>query len=154
MENKNWKNLSVIQTIKSNMGILAGLVILCVVLSFTTSSFATVTNLFNVVRQITINLFLACGMTFVILLAGIDLSVGSVIAVSGCISAGLISWNGLPVYVGILGGILAGVVIGLINGYIVSSTKYSGIYRYSCNDEYRSWYCPCFIQRLRQFLFL
>ena len=69
MENKNWKNLSVIQTIKSNMGILAGLVILCVVLSFTTSSFATVTNLFNVVRQITINLFLACGMTFVILLA-------------------------------------------------------------------------------------
>lgn len=73
MENKNWKNLSVIQTIKSNMGILAGLVILCVVLSFTTSSFATVTNLFNVVRQITINLFLACGMTFVILLAGIDL---------------------------------------------------------------------------------
>ena len=80
MENKNWKNLSVIQTIKSNMGILAGLVILCVVLSFTTSSFATVTNLFNVVRQITINLFLACGMTFVILLAGIDLSVGSVIA--------------------------------------------------------------------------
>ena len=123
MENKNWKNLSVIQTIKSNMGILAGLVILCVVLSFTTSSFATVTNLFNVVRQITINLFLACGMTFVILLAGIDLSVGSVIAVSGCISAGLISWNGLPVYVGILGGILAGVVIGLINGYIVSSTN-------------------------------
>ena len=102
MENKNWKNLSVIQTIKSNMGILVGLVILCVVLSFTTSSFATVTNLFNVVRQITINLFLACGMTFVILLAGIDLSVGSVIAVSGCISAGLISWNGLPVYVGIL----------------------------------------------------
>lgn len=84
---------------------------------------ATVTNLFNVVRQITINLFLACGMTFVILLAGIDLSVGSVIAVSGCISAGLISWNGLPVYVGILGGILAGVVIGLINGYIVSSTN-------------------------------
>ena len=81
------------------MGILAGLVILCVVLSFTTSSFATVTNLFNVVRQITINLFLACGMTFVILLAGIDLSVGSVIAVSGCISAGLISWNGLPVYI-------------------------------------------------------
>ena len=87
MENKNWKNLSVIQTIKSNMGILAGLVILCVVLSFTTSSFATVTNLFNVVRQITINLFLACGMTFVILLAGIDLSVGSVMALSGMIMA-------------------------------------------------------------------
>ena len=72
MENKNWKNLSVIQTIKSNMGILAGLVILCVVLSFTTSSFATVTNLFNVVRQITINLFLACGMDFLFMLVSLE----------------------------------------------------------------------------------
>ena len=120
---KNWKDYSIVQLIRSNMGILGALVLLCVVLSFTTESFATVTNLFNVVRQITINLFLACGMTYVILLAGIDLSVGSVIAVSGCISAGLIVWNGLPVYVGIMSGIAAGVLIGIVNGFIVSSTN-------------------------------
>lgn len=120
---KKISNSSFVQIIKSNLGILIGLVILCIVLSVTTSSFATVTNLFNVVRQITINLFLACGMTYVILLAGIDLSVGSIIAVSGCISAGLIVWNGLPVYVGILGGILIGVLLGVIDGYIVSSTN-------------------------------
>lgn len=92
-------------------------------------------------------------MTFVILLAGIDLSVGSVIAVSGCISAGLISWNGLPVYVGILGGILAGVVIGLINGYIVSSTNIPAfIVTLAMMNIGRG--IAVFIQRLRQFLFL
>ena len=83
---------SAVNTIKMNFGILMGLLILCVGLTFLTDKFATVTNFFNVIRQITINLYLACGMTFVILLGGIDLSVGSVIAVSGCISAGMITW--------------------------------------------------------------
>lgn len=123
MEKKTWKESGMIQMFKSHMGILAGLLILCVVLSVMTTSFATVTNFFNVVRQVTINLFLACGMTYVILLSGIDLSVGSVIAVSGCISAGLITWNGMPVYVGILGGILVGMLLGAVNALIISSTN-------------------------------
>ncbi len=99
-----------------------GLVILCAGLSVMTDKFATVTNFFNVVRQITINLYLACGMTFVILLGGIDLSVGSVIAVTGCISAGMITWLGLPVPVGIVVGIFFGLLIGALNGYVVSRT--------------------------------
>lgn len=123
MEKKTWKESGMIQMFKSHMGILAGLLILCAVLSVMTTSFATVTNFFNVVRQVTINLFLACGMTYVILLSGIDLSVGSVIAVSGCISAGLITWNGMPVYVGILGGVLVGMLLGAVNAWIISSTN-------------------------------
>ncbi len=123
MEKKTWKESGMIQMLKSHMGILAGLLILCAVLSVMTTSFATVTNFFNVVRQVTINLFLACGMTYVILLSGIDLSVGSVIAVSGCISAGLITWNGMPVYVGILGGVLVGMLLGAVNAWIISSTN-------------------------------
>lgn len=75
--------------IRECLGILIGLVIMCIALSFLTDSFATSANFFNVVRQITINIFLACGMTLVILLGGIDLSVGSVIAVAGCVSAGM-----------------------------------------------------------------
>ena len=122
-EKKTWKESGMIQMFKSHMGILAGLLILCAVLSVMTTSFATVTNFFNVVRQVTINLFLACGMTYVILLSGIDLSVGSVIAVSGCISAGLITWNGMPVYVGILGGVLVGMLLGAVNAWIISSTN-------------------------------
>jgi ribose transport system permease protein len=123
MEKKTWKESGMIQMFKSHMGILAGLLILCAVLSVMTTSFATVTNFFNVVRQVTINLFLACGMTYVILLSGIDLSIGSVIAVSGCISAGLITWNGMPVYVGILGGVLVGMLLGAVNAWIISSTN-------------------------------
>ena len=109
-------------TVKMNFGILMGLVILCLDLTVLTDKFATVTNFFNVVRQITINLYLACGMTFVILLGGIDLSVGSVIAVTGCVSAGMITWVGLPVPVGILIGILCGTLVGALNGIIVSRT--------------------------------
>lgn len=111
-----------ISIIKSNLGILLGLLVLCVLLTFMTDKFATVTNFFNVARQITINLYLACGMTFIILLGGIDLSVGSIIAVSGCISAGLISWLDVPVFLGIAIGILAGMLLGILNGLIVSRT--------------------------------
>ena len=120
MKNKFGQTMK--NTVKMNFGILMGLVILCLGLTVLTDKFATVTNFFNVVRQITINLYLACGMTFVILLGGIDLSVGSVIAVTGCVSAGMITWVGLPVPVGILIGILCGTLVGALNGIIVSRT--------------------------------
>ena len=113
---------SIVRMLKANLGILVGLLILCVGLSVMTDKFATVTNFFNVVRQISINLYLACGMTFIILLGGIDLSVGSVIAISGCISAGMVTWVGLPVPIAILIGIACGSLVGLFNGYVVSTT--------------------------------
>lgn len=122
MSKKDNSGLAIVRMFKENIGIIVGLLILCIGLSIATGSFATATNFFNVVRQICINLFLACGMTFIILLGGIDLSVGSVIAVSGCISAGMVTWKGLPVGVGILIGIFFGCLIGLINGLIVSTT--------------------------------
>lgn len=108
--------------IKNNISILAALLILCIGLSIATDKFATLTNFFNIVKQITINLYLALGMTFVILLGGIDLSVGSVIAVAGCISAGMASWSNLPVPVAILIGCFFGILIGVVNGLIVSRT--------------------------------
>ncbi|SCP98617.1 ribose transport system permease protein [Anaerobium acetethylicum] len=114
---------SFVNIIKTNFGILLGLVILSVLLTMFTDKFATMTNLFNIIRQITINLYLACGMTFVILLAGIDLSVGSVIAIAGCVSAGMITWNGFPVYVGIAIGLGCGLIVGMINGLIISRTN-------------------------------
>lgn len=122
MNKKEYFKIGFLDTFKSNLGILAGLLLLCVVYSCLSENFATSTNFFNIIRQIAINLYLACGMTFVILLGGIDLSVGSVIAVTGCISAGLITWHGVPVYMGILIGIICGTLIGCINGVIVSKT--------------------------------
>lgn len=75
------------QYFKDNIGIIGALLILCIFLSVfpkTSGSFLTQKNIFNVLRQISSNLFLACGMTMVIILGGIDLSVGSIIALSGC----------------------------------------------------------------------
>lgn len=111
------------RNVKNCIGILVGLGVMCLALVLMTDKFLTAANLFNVVRQIVINVFLACGMTTVILLGGIDLSVGSVIAVSGCICAGMASWVKLPIPAAIAIGILAGVAIGTVNGLIISTTN-------------------------------
>ena len=100
-------------------GILIAFLLLVVVLSFLSDSFLTVSNLLNIARQVSINAIIAAGMTFVILTAGIDLSVGSVLAFSGAIIAGLLS-TGQPLLVGIVAGLLLGAVLGLVNGLIVT----------------------------------
>ena len=108
---------------KDRLGILIGLIVMCLILIVMTDKFLTSSNIFNIFRQIAINVFLACGMTMVILLGGIDLSVGSVIAVSGCICAGMASWVKLPIPVAILIGTLCGTCVGLLNGIIISTTN-------------------------------
>jgi ribose transport system permease protein len=119
----SWKENVVVKIIRGNLGILIGLIIMCVGLSFISDSFATSTNIFNVMRQIAVNVFLACGMTMVILIGGIDLSVGSVIAISGCLCAGLITNNGLPSWLAIIISVLAGTAVGAFNGLVVANTK-------------------------------
>lgn len=104
-------------------GALVALFILLSVLPQTSSKFLTSRNLFNVARQITVNIILACGLTMAILIGGIDLSVGSVIAISGCLVGGLITNNGLPVWLAILIGILSGVAFGAVNGLFISRTS-------------------------------
>lgn len=108
---------------RDNLGILIGLFIMCVALGILTDSFATTRNIFNVMRQISVNVFLACGMTMIILIGEIDLSVGSIIAVSGCLSAGLITNNGIPTIAAVLIAIVAGTMVGAFNGLVVSMTK-------------------------------
>ncbi|HET6948386.1 MAG TPA: ribose ABC transporter permease, partial [bacterium] len=90
-----------------------------VVLAFLSDSFLTVNNLLNIARQVSINAIIAAGMTFVILTFGIDLSVGSALAFSGAIIAGLLS-RGHPLVVGIGAGLLVGGLIGLVNGLIIT----------------------------------
>jgi ribose/xylose/arabinose/galactoside ABC-type transport system permease subunit len=93
---------------------------LFVVLSVITRTFLTTSNLLNVLRQISINGILAIGMTFVILTGGIDLSVGSIVAFCGIVSAGLIRDARLPVMPVILIALLIGLVMGIFNGYFVA----------------------------------
>jgi ribose/xylose/arabinose/galactoside ABC-type transport system permease subunit len=93
---------------------------LVVVLSIATRTFLTTSNLLNVLRQISINGILAIGMTFVVLTGGIDLSVGSVVAFCGIVSAGLIRDAKLPVAPVIVISLLVGIVMGMFNGYFVA----------------------------------
>ena len=110
---------------KENLGIIVAFLVLCVFLSVfpkTSGSFFTRQNIFNVLRQISTNLFLACGMTMVITLGGIDLSVGSIIALSGCISAGCVARYNLPLPIALLMGLLVGLLVGMFNGAVISKT--------------------------------
>ena len=110
---------------KENLGIIVAFLVLCVFLSVfpkTSGSFFTRQNIFNVLRQISTNLFLACGMTMVLILGGIDLSVGSIIALSGCISAGCVARYNLPLPIALLMGLLVGLLVGMFNGAVISKT--------------------------------
>ena len=110
---------------KENLGIIVAFLVLCVFLSVfpkTSGSFFTRQNIFNVLRQISTNLFLACGMTMVIILGGIALSVGSIIALSGCISAGCVARYNLPLPIALLMGLLVGLLVGMFNGAVISKT--------------------------------
>lgn len=98
---------------------LAGLVVLCVVLTILTPNFLTVDNLLNVARQISITGIVAVGMTIVIVTSGIDLSVGSVLALSAC-AAGLLMTRGVPIPLALLAGCAVGAACGLINGLLVT----------------------------------
>ena len=111
---------------KDNMGILialAAMILFLCVWPATAKTFPTKTNLFNLLRQSSTNLMLACGMTMVIILGGIDLSVGSIIAMSGCFAAGAVVWGGMPEIVGLTLGVLSGLMFGLFNGAVIAWTN-------------------------------
>ncbi len=99
-----------------------GLVVMCVVLALLSEDFLTEENLMNVARQATVNAILALGMSFVIISAGIDLSVGSVLAFSGCILALALKQGCHPV-VGVLVGLAVGSACGTINGLIITRLR-------------------------------
>lgn len=111
------------KAIKRNLGILVALVALCVVLSFATSAFLTSKNIMNVLQQISTNGMIAFGMTYVILLGGIDLSVGSVVARSGVMSMALMARSGWGLVPALLAGVLIGTVIGLIDGFFITKVN-------------------------------
>lgn len=87
--------------IKGNIGIIAVLIIMCVIVSIATDKFLTTNNIISVLRQISINTYIALGMTLVIILGHIDLSVGSIVAMSGTLTVGLTVNQGMPLIVAI-----------------------------------------------------
>src|SRR5690625_5143270 len=100
-------------------GTFIGLILLCALFTLLSPYFLTASNLMNVAQQSAIIAVISVGMTFVIITAGIDLSVGSVLAFSGVVMASVLH-AGLPLPVGILTGLAVGFACGLINGLLVT----------------------------------
>ncbi len=109
---------------------LIALFLLCLALSLVSDKFLTVSNGWNVMRQISVNICLSTGMTLVILTAGIDLSIGSLLALCGAVTAGLLrsglEFPSVNLYVGftvlgaILAGLLTGSLLGAFNGWTIT----------------------------------
>lgn len=113
------------ENVKSNLKkyrSLIGLFLLCVIIAIATPRFLTLSNITNVLTQIAVNAIIAVGMSFVILTGGIDLSVGSTVALSGAVAASVVLSTG-SIPLAIIAAIIVGAVIGLINGVLVSKGK-------------------------------
>ena len=102
---------------------LATLFVLCLAVSLLSDRFLSPLNLNNILLQVSIMAIVTMGMTFVIISGGFDLSVGSVVATSGCVSAWVMLETNVPV--GMIAGIGVGVLIGLINGLVITRLRVS-----------------------------
>ncbi|MQS38165.1 ABC transporter permease, partial [Streptomyces katsurahamanus] len=97
-------------------GALTALAVLTVALSLLSDDFPTTRNLLNVGVQAAVTAILAFGVTFVVVSAGIDLSVGSVAALSATVLAWTAAADGVPVWLAVLLAVATGVGCGLVNG--------------------------------------
>ncbi|MEV6290024.1 substrate-binding domain-containing protein [Streptomyces sp. NPDC051896] len=104
-------------------GALTALIVLVVALSALSGDFLTTDNLLNIGVQAAVTAILAFGVTFVIVSAGIDLSVGSVAALSATVLAWSATQHGVPVAVAVLFAVATGVVAGLVNGFLIAYGK-------------------------------
>ena len=95
------------------------LLVICVFATILSPSFLSVTNLFNVFKQITVAGIVGCGMTFVILTGGIDLSVGSILGLSGVLASGVLASTGNTA-AAVAVSLVVGVACGAVNGFFVS----------------------------------
>ena len=101
---------------------LLGLVLLIAVVSILNPSFLSPKNIMNILRQTSVNAVIAAGMTFVILTGGIDLSVGSILCISGAVCASILV-SGQNVVIAVLAALVVGAVVGFLNGFIISKGK-------------------------------
>jgi ribose transport system permease protein len=100
-----------------------GLIALAIIFSFSTQYFFTLNNFFNILRQGSINIIIAMGMTVVILTGGIDLSVGSLVALSAVVVAQLSQVLGINIWISVVLGIVTGIMLGFVNGSIICYGK-------------------------------
>lgn len=101
---------------------LIGLVVLVGLVSILNPAFLSTKNILNILRQTSVNAIIAAGMTFVILTGGIDLSVGSILAISGAVCASIMV-NGQNMILAVIISIVIGGLVGCINGFVIAKGK-------------------------------
>ena len=104
------------------LGPLLALLVLIIIVTAMNPSFIAPINLLNLLRQVSVNALIAFGMTFVILTGGIDLSVGSTLALSGALVAGMIT-SGIDPLLAMIIGVMIGGILGAINGLLITKGK-------------------------------
>jgi len=104
---------------KQLLSTLTGLIVLCAVFTVLSPYFLSVRNILTVATQTAVIAIIAIGQTYVMITTGIDLSIGSNIALAGMIS-GLAMTNGIPVSVSVLLGLLSGTLVGFLNGVMIT----------------------------------
>ncbi|KAF3299746.1 ribose ABC transporter permease [Carnobacterium sp. PL24RED07] len=120
--NENVKRKFEYKEMLSKLGPLLALIVLIIFVSVLSPSFLSLTNLMNLMRQVSTNALIAFGMTFVIITGGIDLSVGSTLALSSAIMAGMIV-NGIDPLIAMTVSLIAGFVLGAVNGLLITKGK-------------------------------
>jgi ribose transport system permease protein len=103
-------------------GLLGVLVLLCILAAVISPSFLQTANLINVLRQMSLYGIVSIGMTFVILTAGIDLSVGSTVGIVAVVVTQIVNGTSLPPWVALGIGIVVGGLVGAVNGLGIGST--------------------------------
>ena len=108
-----------IKHIFRSYGIVIAFIIICAILTILSPVFLSITNILNIVRQSSIFGIMAIGMTFIILTGGIDLSVGSILAIAGAVAAGMLK-SGVGMLPVVLVALLIGIGCGLANGLLIT----------------------------------
>lgn len=116
---------SLLQYVKTNAGILVAFLTLFVLLAIFADNFLTSDNLLNVLRTVSTNVLLAIGVMMALMLGGIDLTGGALVALASCASVILIDKFSIPIVLAMFISVLVGTIVGAINGAIIA---YSGIH--------------------------
>lgn len=109
--------------LRGTAGPLVGLILLCAFLSIATGTFLSVRNALNILDQITVLGIMSVGMTFVILIGGIDLSVGSVLALAMMVMGWLANVMGVPLPIAILIALVASGLCGMVSGALITAFR-------------------------------
>ena len=121
IENKSSKNVNIKELLVKYKSFL-GLALLIAVVSLLNPAFLSPKNIMNILRQTSVNAVIAAGMTFVILIGGIDLSVGSILGISGAVCASILV-SGHGVAIAVLAALIVGAVVGFLNGFVIAKGK-------------------------------